>query len=87
MQIEDYFAKCEPIKKGRKTEYKGEGCNNINVMEEEIFDEEEFATDGAEEMNDAAFVDSFDDEDDAPETDEKDFFEEDIFEEDGNEEE
>ena len=25
------------IKKGRKTEYKGEGCNNINVMEEEIF--------------------------------------------------
>ena len=57
------------------------------LMEEEIFDEEEFATDGAEEMNDAAFVDSFDDEDDAPETDEKDFFEEDIFEEDGNEEE
>ena len=60
---------------------------NELLMEDEFFDEEEFVTDDAEEMNDAAFVDSFDDEDDAPETDEKDFFEEDIFEEDGNEEE
>ena len=45
--------------------------------------EEDFIADDAEEMNDAAFVDSFDDdEDDAPVSDE-----DEIFEEDGDEEE
>ena len=55
---------------------------NELLLDEDIFSEEAFAADDTEEMTDAAFVDSFDEEDDTPVVDE-----EEILAEDGDDEE
>ena len=49
---------------------------NELLLEDEIFDEEAFAAEDDEEMTDAAFVESFDDEHDVPVTDDEEIFEE-----------